>query len=149
MWLWRRQAARGGAPNDIQKISTGSWIGAASNLMLAGAIYFAGPRLVHPLWAFLYCVGLGLTFIYYWPALLALVSRAAPARVNSTMVGLVFVNLFVTNLLVGWIGAHYEQMTPMNFWLLHALAGIAGGVVLLVFGPRLARALVGSSTNRT
>jgi POT family proton-dependent oligopeptide transporter len=147
LWLWRRQAARGRGPGDIDKIAIGSWIGAGSNLMLAGAIHAAGGHLLHPIWPFLYCVGLGLTFIYYWPAMLALVSRAAPARVNSTMVGLVFVNLFVTNLLVGWIGGRYERMSPMNFWGLHAAMGVAGGLVLMVLGRGLTRALSAPGTN--
>jgi POT family proton-dependent oligopeptide transporter len=148
LWLWRRQAARGRGPGDINKIAIGSWIGAGSNVMLAGAIYAADGQLLSPIWPFLYCVGLGLTFIYYWPAMLALVSRAAPARVNSTMVGLVFVNLFVTNLLVGWIGGRYERMSPMSFWSLHALMGVAGGLVLMVFGRGLTRALSAPSVNR-
>ena len=147
LWLWQRQAQRGGGPDDIAKIGIGSWIGAGSNLMLAGAIYAAGGRLLHPIWPFLYCVGLGISFMHYWPALLALVSRAAPARVNSTMMGFVFVNLFLGTLMIGWIGGRYERMTPLNFWLLHALAGIAGGVVLLVFGRSLSRALHGAGAS--
>ncbi len=149
LWLWQRQAQRGGGPDDIAKIGIGSWIGAGSNLMLAGAIYAADGRLLHPIWPFLYCVGLGISFMHYWPALLALVSRAAPARVNSTMMGFVFVNLFLGTLLIGWIGGRYERMTPMSFWLLHALTGIAGGVAVLVFGRSLARSLAGASAKTT
>jgi POT family proton-dependent oligopeptide transporter len=141
LWLWRRQSERGGGPGDIAKIGIGGWIAAGSNLMLAGAIYFSGGRLVQPIWPFLYCVGLGLAFIHYWPALLALVSRAAPARVNSTMMGLVFVNLFVANIVVGWIGAHYERMSPLSFWAGHALIGAAGALLVMLFGRGLDRAL--------
>jgi proton-dependent oligopeptide transporter, POT family len=141
LWLWRWQSARGGGPGDIAKIGTGAWIAALSNLMLAGAIYAAGGRLVHPIWPFLYCVGLGVAFMHYWPALLALASRAAPARVNSTMMGLVFVNLFVANIVVGWIGGHYERMSPLDFWAGHALIGAAGGLLAMVFGRGLERAL--------
>jgi POT family proton-dependent oligopeptide transporter len=141
LWLWSRQASRGGGPGDIGKIGIGSWIAAGSNLMLAGAIYFAGGQPVHPIWPFLYCVGLGLSFIHYWPALLALVSRVAPARVNSTMMGVVFVNLFVANIFVGWIGGHYERMSPLSFWAWHAVLGAAGGLMVMVFGRSLERVL--------
>ncbi len=141
LWLWRRQSERGAGLGDITKIGMGSWIAAGSNLMLAGAIYFAGGRLVHPIWPFLYCVGLGLAFMHYWPALLALVSRAAPARVNSTMMGLVFVNLFVANIVVGWIGGHYERMSPMSFWTLHAVIGVAGALLVMIFARSLERVL--------
>ncbi len=141
LWLWRRQAERGGGPGDIAKIGIGAWIAAGSNLMLAGAIFFSGGRLLHPIWPFLYCVGLGLSFIHYWPALLALVSRAAPAHVNSTLMGLVFVNLFVANILVGWIGGHYERMSPLGFWAGHAVIGAAGAVLVMIFGRGLERVL--------
>ena len=33
-----------------------------------------------PVWPFLYCAGLGIAFLYYWPTLLALVSRARRRR---------------------------------------------------------------------
>jgi POT family proton-dependent oligopeptide transporter len=141
LWLWRRQAERGGGPGDIAKIGIGAWIAAGSNLMLAAASYVAGGQLVQPIWPFLYCVGLGVAFMYYWPALLALVSRAAPARVNSTMMGLVFVNLFVANIAVGWVGSHYERMSPPGFWGEHALIGAAGALLVMCFGRGLARAL--------
>jgi POT family proton-dependent oligopeptide transporter len=141
LWLWGRQSKRGGGPGEIAKIGIGSWIAAGSNLMLAGAIYFSGGRLVHPLWPVLYCVGLGIAFMHYWPALLALVSRAAPARVNSTMLGVVFVNLFVANIVLGWIGGHYERMSPLSFWAWHAVIGAAGGLMVMVFGRSLDRVL--------
>jgi POT family proton-dependent oligopeptide transporter len=44
---------------------------------------------------------LGIAFLYYWPTLLALVSRAAPARVNATMMGIAFMSLFLANVLIG------------------------------------------------
>jgi len=141
LWLWSWQSRRGGGPGDIGKIGIGSWIAAGSNLMLAGAIYFSGGQLLHPIWPFLYCVGLGLAFIHYWPALLALVSRVAPARVNSTMMGLVFVNLFIANIVVGWIGGHYERMSPLGFWMEHAVIGAAGGLLVMIFGRGLERVL--------
>jgi len=39
------------------------------------------------LWPFTYCALLGIAFLYYWPTLLALVSRAAPPKANATMMG--------------------------------------------------------------
>ena len=55
---------------------------------------------------------MGISFLYYWPTLLALVSRAAPAKVNATLMGLAFMSLFISNNLIGWIGGFYEKMTP-------------------------------------
>ncbi len=78
------------------------------------AIFVSGDAPVHPIWPFLYSAGLGIAFLYYWPTLLALVSRAAPAKVNATLMGLAFMSLFISNNLIGWIGGFYEKMTPRS-----------------------------------
>jgi POT family proton-dependent oligopeptide transporter len=140
-WVWQRQAARGGEPGDLAKIGTGAWIAAASNLVLVTAILSAGGKPVHPVWPLLYVAGLGIAFMYYWPTLLALVSRAAPAKVNATLMGLCFMSLFVSNNLIGWIGGFYERMSPAGFWAMHAAIGAGGGLLVLLFGSRLSRVL--------
>jgi proton-dependent oligopeptide transporter, POT family len=142
-WIWRRQAGRRREPGDLAKIGIGAWLAAASNLVLVGAILAAGEARVHPVWPMLYCAGMGIAFLYYWPTLLALVSRAAPARVNATMMGVAFMTLFVANNLIGWIGGFYEKMSPAGFWGLHAAIGATGGVLVLLLGGPLSRALAG------
>jgi POT family proton-dependent oligopeptide transporter len=141
LWIWRRQALRRREPDDLAKIGTGAWIAAASNLILVAAIFVAGNSLVHPLVPFLYSAGLGISFLYYWPTLLALVSQAAPAKVNATLMGLVFMSLFVSNTLIGWIGGFYEKMTPAGFWAMHAAIAAGGGLLVLLFGRHLSRTL--------
>jgi POT family proton-dependent oligopeptide transporter len=139
--LWRLQSSRRGEPGELAKIGVGAWLAAGSHLILVGAIVAAGGELVHPIWPALCAVGMGVAFLYYWPTLLALVSRAAPARINATMMGITFLSLFVSNNLVGWIGRFYEQLSPAQFWSLHAAIAAGGGVSILLFGHRLARAL--------
>ena len=79
--------------------------------------------------------------MYYWPTTLALVSRAAPAKVNATMLGIAFMSLFVANNLIGWIGGFYERMLPIEFWALQAAIAATGGLVVLIFGRWLGRVL--------
>jgi proton-dependent oligopeptide transporter, POT family len=140
-WIWRRQALRRREPDELAKIGTGAWIAAASNLSLVAAIFVSGDAPVHPLWPFLYSAGLGISFLYYWPTLLALVSRAAPAKVNATLMGLAFMSLFISNNLIGWIGGFYEKMSPAQFWTMHAAIAVVGGVLVVLFGRRLSRLL--------
>ena len=140
-WIWRRQALRRREPDDFGKIGTGAWLAAASNLVLVGAIIGSGGAPVHPIWPVLYAVGLAIAFLYYWPTLLALVSRTAPAKANATLMGITFMSLFISNNLIGWIGSFYEKMPPAEFWALHAAIGAAGGMLIALFGRRLARAL--------
>lgn len=140
-WIWRRQAAQDREPGDLGKIGVGAWLAAASNLVLVGSILAAGSAPVHPIWPFIYCAGMGIAFLYYWPTLLALVSRAAPAKVNATMMGLAFMTLFLSNNIIGWLGGFYEKMKPVEFWAMHAAIGAAGGVLVMLFGPGLSRML--------
>jgi len=140
-WIWRRQASRGREPGDVAKIGIGAGLAAASNLILVAAISVSGGAPVHPIWPFFYCVVLAISFLYYWPTLLALVSRAAPATVNATMMGIAFMSLFVSNNLIGWIGGFYERMSPIEFWAMHAAIGAIGGILVMLFGGRLSRAL--------
>ena len=137
LWIWRHQAARGREPGNLAKIGIGAWIAAASNLILVGAIVGSGGAPIHPIWPFLYCVGLGIAFLYQWPTLLALVSRTAPAKINSTMMGIAFLSLFISNNLIGWIGGFYERMSPLQFWAMHAAIAATGGLLVMIFGRNL------------
>lgn len=141
LWIWRRQAVRGREPDDLAKIATGAWLTVASNLILVVAIFGSSAPRISPLWPFLSSAGLGIAFMYYWPTLLALISQAAPARVSATLVSGAYLTLFLSNLLIGWIGGLYERMTSAAFWALHAAIAAAGGVIVLLFGGRLRRAL--------
>jgi POT family proton-dependent oligopeptide transporter len=140
-WIWRAQASRRREPDELAKIGKGAWIAAASNLILVAGILASGDGPVHPIWPLLYTAVLAIAFLYYWPTLLALVSRVAPASVNATLMGLAFMSLFVSNNLIGWIGGFYEKMSPSAFWTLHAAIGASGGLLVLLFGPRLGRVL--------
>ena len=144
-WIWQRQASLGREPNELAKIGIGAWIAAVSNLILVAAIFVSGGAPVHPICPFLYSAGLGISFLYYWPTLLALVSRAAPAKLNSTLMGLAFMSLFISNNLIGWIGGFYERMTPAAFWAMHAAIAAGGGLLVVLFGRRLSRTLHATS----
>src|SRR6185295_7783229 len=137
--LWTWQDKHGGEPSDLVKIGIGAWITVAANALLAVAALMA-PR-ASVIFPILYDVLLGIGFLYYWPVLLALVSRAAPAKVKATLMGAVFLTLFVANFIIGWIGGLYERMTPAAFWGMEAAISAVGGVLALVLAAPLKRAL--------
>jgi POT family proton-dependent oligopeptide transporter len=139
LWNWQARNA-GGEPSALSKIATGAFLTAAANLVLVAAILgSSGPVLW--LWPVLYCAIEGVAFMYFWPTLLALVSRVAPPKINATMMGATFLTLFVANNLIGRIGTYYERMTPLGFWVLHAAIGASSGLLMLVFARTAGRIL--------
>ena len=137
LWIWRRRASRQRDSHEVAKIGMGAGLAAASNLVLVAAILLSDGEPVNPLWPVLYTVVLGVSFMYYWPTLLALVSRVAPPGLNATMIGVAFMSLFIANSLIGWLGSFYERMSPIRFWTLHAAIGAAGGVMVTLVGRHL------------
>jgi POT family proton-dependent oligopeptide transporter len=140
--LWAWQAGRNREPGNVAKIAIGSALDGASALLLAVGIFVtpAGAK-VSVLWPLASFVGMGVGFLYYWPVLLALVSRAAPPRLNATLMGTAFLSLFAGAVLMGWIGSFYDQMTPGSFWLLDAAIGFAGAILIVALKPWLRRTL--------
>jgi len=137
--IWKWQETHGGEPNEISKIAAGAYMAALANVFVVlGCL--TGPRvsIVFPL---IYDIILGVAFLYYWPPLLALVSRAAPPALKSTMMGVAFLTLFVSNIIVGRLGALYEQMSATQFWTMHAVIAALGGTLALLMARPLGRIL--------
>jgi POT family proton-dependent oligopeptide transporter len=137
--LWKWQERRGGEPQEIAKIATGAAMASAANLLLVmSSLMFVRVPVLFPI---LYDVLLGVAFLYYWPTLLALVSRAAPAAIKSTMMGVAFLTLFLSNITIGRLGGFYEQMTPTAFWAIHAAIAATGAVLSVLLARPLGRIL--------
>ena len=139
--LWAWQARRNREPGNLTKIAIGSAIVGASALLLTAGSALAGDAKVPVWWALGCFVGMGAGFMWYWPVTLALVSQAAPARVNATMVSASFMSLFVGSTLMGWVGSFYDQMTPAAFWTVDAAIGLAGALLVLAVRRPLTRLL--------
>ena len=140
--LWAWQARRGTEPGGIVKVAIGSAIiGASALLMAAGSLGLQDGGKVSVLWALAGFFGMGIAFMWYWPVTLALVSKAAPAKVNSTLMGGAFLALFVGSTTMGWVGSFYDQMSPAAFWTLDAAIGFAGALIAFLLHRPLSRIL--------
>jgi len=140
--LWAWQARRGREPGSIAKMGIGSAIiGASSLLFVAGCLLAGADGKVSVVWPLLGFTGMGVGFLYFWPVLLALISQAAPAKINSTMMGVAFMSLFIASLLMGWVGSFYDQMGNAAFWTLDAGIALAGALVIFAVTRPLTRAL--------
>lgn len=136
--FWRWCATRGREPDEITKLAIGTAITAVAPLVLAAISLWsdAGER-VSLGWALLFhgLNEIGIANLY--PVGLALYSRCAPKALGSTVMALFYLNLFGSNMLVGWLGGLLETWSGVRFWLLHA-ALIAVALVLLLVVRRAA-----------
>jgi POT family proton-dependent oligopeptide transporter len=135
--LWSRQARRGREPSTITKMALGCIAVAFSYLIMTGAAWFAQGDEASCWWLFAYFVVLTIGELYLSPISLSLVSKAAPARVLSLMMGLWLATSFTGNLIGGWLGSFWSAMDKVSFFLM--LAGLAAlaGLVILAFNRPL------------
>src|SRR6266849_4513217 len=132
--LWGWQARRGAEPSTVIKMSIGCFGVALANLIMLGAAWqSAGGPDASWLWLFGYFVVITIGELYLSPIGLSLVSKIAPARMVSMLMGLWLATSFAGNLIAGWLGSFWSSMYKWMFFLM--IAGIAGiaGVVILAF----------------
>ena len=133
--LWAWQARRKVEPDSLGKIGIGMVLICLSAMLLAaGSALAPAPGQISVGWALGGFLAMGLAWMYYWPTLLALVSRAAPRSVTGAMVGAAFLSPFIAHTAAGWVGSFYDQMSPATFWTMDA--GIAALGAVLVFALR-------------
>ena len=89
---------------------------------------------------------MGVGFMWYWPITLSLVSRAAPAKVNATLIGATYLALFFGSTLMGWVGSFYDEMGNAAFWTLDAAISLVSALVILALNRPVTRILDLSDT---
>lgn len=140
--LWGWQMRRASEPASVTKIGIGTAIVALAALIFAyGNLGFADPDSVPIGWAIAGYLVMGLGWMYYWPTTLALVSRAAPPAIGSTMMGLAFLSPFIGHTLMGWVGSMFDSMHPSRFWTIDAAIALVGATVILLLRKPLTREL--------
>ena len=141
IWFWRRQAARRSEPGDLVKIAIGCATFAVACALLSAGELTATTRGVSLLWPTAFHFVCAWAYLYAGPIALALVSKAAPASVNSMLVGSYYLALFAGGIASGWLGRFFEAMSPAAFWLLHGAIVGAGAVLILALRSRFVTAL--------
>ena len=140
LW-WRAQARRQTEPGDIGKIGIGMVLLAFSMGFFAIGALFAGTGKTSPIWPVMAYMAAGIGFLWYWPITLAFVSQRAPQSINSMVIGTTYLTLFVASLIAGYLGSLYEKLGPVSFFLLNAAVPATGGLLILIFGAALKRAI--------
>jgi POT family proton-dependent oligopeptide transporter len=139
--LWAALARRGKEPDDFGKIGIGAAVMAASVASLALGSWLAGSGkalIIFPLLAFTLS---GISFMWSWPTMLALVSRRTPAKINALMMAFVYLTAFGSGIGSGYIAGYYEAMGATAFWIMNAFIALIGSLLILLFGGAMKRAM--------
>jgi POT family proton-dependent oligopeptide transporter len=141
--LWARQAGRGREPSTITKMALGCLAVALAYLIMGAAAWLARGDAASWWWLLAYFVVLTVGELYLSPMSLSLVSKVAPARMLSLMMGLWLTTTFAGNLIAGWLGSFWSAMDKVSFFLM--LAGLAAlaGIVIFAFNRPLRSVLGG------
>jgi len=129
--FWTRQATRGSEPSTIAKMALGCFGVAVSYLIMALAAWHAGAAKASWLWLFGYFVVITVAELYLSPVGLSFVTKIAPARMLSMMMGVWLATSFVGGFLAGWLGSFWSRMEKPEFFLMvAAIAALAGLAIL-------------------
>lgn len=126
--FWKWQNSKGKEPTSVTKMAIGCvLLGLAFCVMIAAASQVGPEERGSLLWLVMTTLVLTIGELYLSPIGLSLVTKVAPVRMVSMMMGMWFLSSFLGNYLSGYLGSFYESMGQQNFFTMMAsLAGIAG-----------------------
>ena len=135
--LWAWQAQRGREPSTLTKMALGCFGVTLANLIMAWAAWHAGGAKASWLWLLAYFVVITVGELYISPIGLSLVSKVAPARMLSMMMGAWLATSFGGNFLAGWLGSFWSAMDKTQFFLMIAAIAAVAGIAIAAFNRPL------------
>jgi POT family proton-dependent oligopeptide transporter len=129
--LWARQAKRRTEPSTITKMALGCFAVTAADLIRAFAAFHAGSAQASWLWVLGSIAIVTLGELYLSPVGLSLVTKVAPARILSMMMGIWLATSFTGGFLAGYLGSFWSRMTPPQFFLIVAAISALAGLMIV------------------
>ncbi|MFA6317832.1 MAG: peptide MFS transporter [Elusimicrobiota bacterium] len=136
-WFWSWQERRGVEPPSVTKMAIGCvLLGLSFLIMLPAAGVCLGGGKAGMGWLTACTFVLTIGELYLSPVGLSLVTKVAPVRWVSMMMGMWFLSSFFGNYLSGYIGTFWEKMPKEHFFLmLTGLSLAAGAGIFAVLNP--------------
>jgi proton-dependent oligopeptide transporter, POT family len=129
-WSW--QAARKQEPSSLTKMAIGCvLLGLGFIVMIVAANGLASPDDKRSV---MWLVGSTIIYtfgeLYLSPIGLSFVTKVAPVRMVSMMLGVWYLANFIGNYMTGYLGTFYESMPKAQFFQLMTTIAVVAGVVL-------------------
>jgi POT family proton-dependent oligopeptide transporter len=140
--FWSRQSRLGKEPSSIAKMALGCFMAGASYLVMVLAAHGTEPQARGSIaWLVGTVFILTMGELYLSPIGLSLVTKVAPARIASMMMGVWFMSSFFGNYLSGFLGAFWERLPKAVFFLMLTGLGLGAGLAIWLLGRPLERAV--------
>jgi POT family proton-dependent oligopeptide transporter len=127
--LWAVQGRRGTEPFPISKMAFGCICVALANVVMAGAASATAGK-ASALWLVGYFALATVGELHLAPVGLALISRLAPARMTSLMMGVWFATTLPADILGGFLGGFWSSMLKAHFFLMIASVAALASITL-------------------
>jgi POT family proton-dependent oligopeptide transporter len=139
-WSW--QSSRNREPGSVVKMGIGCLLLGLGFLPL---MYVSSGLGADQKISFLWLAGATLIYtigeLYLSPIGLSLVTKVAPARVVSMMMGMWFMANFFGNYLTGYLGTFYEKMPRESFFAILGALAVGAGLAILALSKPLKNAV--------
>jgi proton-dependent oligopeptide transporter, POT family len=127
--MWARQGERRVEPSPVRKMAFGCGCLAFANVVMAAAAWSATGK-ASMLWLIGYFVLATMGELHLAPIGLALISKLAPARALSMLMGVWFAATLPADILGGFLGGFWSSMAKTNFFLMVALIAAIASIAL-------------------
>ena len=135
--LWASQARKNQEPSSIVKMAIGCALtGLGFLIMIAAARGMTAGTPGSVWWLITSTAVFTIGELYLSPIGLSFVTKVAPARIVSMMMGVWFLANFIGNYMTGYLGTFWEKMPHEQFfWMLLAIGVIAGAILFAISRP--------------
>jgi POT family proton-dependent oligopeptide transporter len=131
--FWTKQSAGGKEPSSVTKMGFGCLLLGASYIVMIVASHGMAPEVRrNVLWLVGTTVIITLGELYLSPVGLSFVTKIAPARMVSMLMGVWFLANFFGNYLTGYLGTFWEKIPHEQFFYLMTVLGLGAGVAMLI-----------------
>jgi proton-dependent oligopeptide transporter, POT family len=126
---WATQAERGTEPSPTAKMAFGCLCLSLANIIMAAAAWSATGK-AGPAWLVAYFALATVGELHLAPVALSLISKLAPLRAVSLMMGVWFAATLPGDILAGFLGGFWNTMSKVHFFLMiGAVAALAGALL--------------------
>jgi POT family proton-dependent oligopeptide transporter len=139
--FWARQNKKGTEPSSVAKMAIGCFILGGSFIVMVLGARLVGDGKGSLFWPIFATMLLTVGELYLSPVGLSLVTKVAPVRIVSLMMGTWYLSSMGGNFLSGYIGQFYTTMSKETFFLILMVLGIAAGAAIWMFNKPLKKAM--------